>query len=68
MKTEKANATVNFIIRLWSRKHYHIASKWYNIFSGTVTELTSKKVIYFYTVGQLLETLQKMYDEAEQSK
>ncbi len=66
MKTTKANATHNFIVRFWSHKHYgeKLTNK-QNMYRGTITETKSKEVLHFHSPADLLKKMEKMYKKAE---
>lgn len=69
MKTEKANATNNFIVRIWSLKHYggKLNTK-KNMYRGVITDTTSKKSKFFNGPAKLLMILELMYKNAEKKK
>ena len=69
MKTTKANATNNFLVRVWSKKHYEEKmNQLTNIYRGTITELKSKRVEHFHSAGEFLKKLEVMYKEAEKRR
>lgn len=69
MKTGNNKSTNNFILRLWSKKHYgskQTLEK--NMYSGFVTDVKSKETLAFNTPGQLMSILEKLYKKAEIKK
>lgn len=69
MKTIKANATNNFIVRFWSKKYYGSKLNQHsNIYRGTITELNSKKADHFHSAGEFLEKLEKIYKKVEKGR
>ena len=66
MKTGNNNATNNFIIRVWSKAHYKIEDKKYQIdYSGSITEVKSKQEIKFHSAGQLLKAMETLNKKIE---
>ena len=66
MKTGKNKATNNFIIRMWSKHHYNMNNEKYKaVYSGSVTEVQSKKEVKFHSPAQLLQAIEKLNKECE---
>ena len=64
MKT-KAKATEVFEVRLWSTKHFNEKLlKDTNIFRGMVTDVKTKKAVWFATATGLLTFIEKQYRQA----
>jgi hypothetical protein len=69
MQTGKNIATNNFIIRLWSCKHYGTKlTNNTNVFQGSIQEVKSGDEIMFNGPGDLLKGLEKKYKELEKEK
>jgi len=69
METKKANATNNFIIRIWSKKYYNAKLNQHsNIYRGTITDVKSKEVQHFHSPGEFLLRIEKMFKSAEKKK
>ena len=69
MKTTKANATNNFLGRVWSHKHYsEKLTQKSNMYRGTITETTTRIIKHFHTAGEFLDRLEGMYKNAERRR
>ena len=69
MKTTKAIATNNFVVRFWSKKHYGSKLNQHsNIYRGTITEIHSKKAEHFHSAGEFLAKLEKIYKKVEKTR
>ena len=69
MKTGNNLATNNFIIRIWSKAHYKEDKEKFTIrWSGSITEVKSKKEVKFHSAGDLLKNIEKMNKEAEKER
>jgi hypothetical protein len=66
MKTEKAEATNNYMVRLWSKDHYKKkATKSDRVFHGSITSAISRNTLFFNTAGKFLTRFEQMYLEDE---
>ena len=69
MKTTKANATNNFILRIWSHNHYGTKlNESHNIYRGTITDCETKEEIHFHSVGEFLKIIETLYKKREKDR
>lgn len=66
METGKNKATNNYVIALWSSKHYgEKHAKRDNIFRGQIRNVKTKEQKFFDNVAEFLTILQKWYKQDE---
>ena len=70
MKTGNNKATNNYIIRLWSPKYYKSKDvrQDIKIIDGSITNVNTKKTLFFHSAGDFLYKLEKMQKQAEKER
>lgn len=69
METKTANATNNYMVRLWSKKHYMSKyTKEKRLFHGSLTSHKSGKMVFFNSPGKFLMKLEELYQEDEKKR
>ena len=64
MKTGNNIATNNYIVRIWSSKHYN--RDW--IWDGTIQNVQTKEDKHFHSVGQMLSIMEKWDKHIEKKR
>ena len=62
METGKNKATNNYILRMWSWKHYNNNQRnTDNMYSGTVQNVRTKKLFHFNTPAEFMTIIEKNF-------